>query len=508
VILANDIDYAHILIGELPYFLLTVHLISNMVLRCVVPTELNDSAQPPQVPFQTTTPQILPVPNPVTSYWLSEPDKYANLRSTPDLLATCDIAIIGSGMAGVLTAYHIFKNAGSGKVPSVVLLEARQLCSGATGRNGGHIKVKTATLASLATGEERNELQGYVLRVINSIKRVVDDDDLAERCEFEIRRSFDVFQDEEEFAAVKQIYDEARKKGERWTQNISTVDANLAAQVTSIRDAIGAFNVPAASLWPYKFVTGVLSRIISQYQDAINVQTNTPVISISRGAGINILETPRGTLKAGKIVFATNAYTSGLLPAYVNTITPVRGMATHIVPKQPVYPHMTNTYNIHFAPLPDSSTTGVDYLNPRPNGSIVVGGGAWNYKSDRSLWYNNFDDSTRFPASVEKHWDGYMQRSFLGWEDSEAKSDCTWTGIMGITPDGKPHVGRVVGADGREVEGQWMLAGFNGGGMAMIGVAAMAVAEMVLKDVGFGDVMGKFGLPGAFESTGERLRGK
>jgi hypothetical protein len=60
--------------------------------------------------------------------------------------------------------------------------------------------------------------------------------------------------------------------------------------------------------------------------------------------------------------------------------------------------------------------------------------------------------------------------------------------------------------DGREVEGQWILAGFDGGSMAMIGVAAMAVAEMVLEDKGFADVKGKFGLPGGFESTGERLR--
>jgi glycine/D-amino acid oxidase-like deaminating enzyme len=101
-------------------------------------------------------------------------------------------------------------------------------------------------------------------------------------------------------------------------------------------------------------------------------------------------------------VFATNAYTSGLLSAYLNTITPVCGMATHIVPKQPTHPHLTNIYDIQFAPLPDGSTTGVDYLNPRPDGSIVVGGGAWNYKSDRSLWCNNSDHSTRFPAPVVK----------------------------------------------------------------------------------------------------------
>jgi hypothetical protein len=56
VILAEKIDYAHIFIRELQHFLLTVYLISNIIIRCVVLTNLNDSAQPAQVPSQIATP--------------------------------------------------------------------------------------------------------------------------------------------------------------------------------------------------------------------------------------------------------------------------------------------------------------------------------------------------------------------------------------------------------------------------------------------------------------------
>lgn len=91
-------------------------------------------------------------------------------------------------MAGVLTAYHTLRYTdshsangtgnggvnGRAVVPKIVLLEARQLCSGATGRNGGHVKVKTDTLTGLKNEGQRNEMQAYVSRVAGDLKRVVD----------------------------------------------------------------------------------------------------------------------------------------------------------------------------------------------------------------------------------------------------------------------------------------------------------------------------------------------
>ena len=79
--------------------------------------------------------QILPVDNATVPYWRSELHELDEHRTTEELPTECDIAIIGAGMTGVATAYHISKLA-SDKPPSVVILEARQLCSGATGRNG------------------------------------------------------------------------------------------------------------------------------------------------------------------------------------------------------------------------------------------------------------------------------------------------------------------------------------------------------------------------------------
>lgn len=84
----------------------------------------------------SNTSNIYPVPNATTPYWRTELHANDEYRSTEDLPSECDVAIIGGGMSGVTTAYHILNACKHKTAPSIVLLEARQVCSGATGRNG------------------------------------------------------------------------------------------------------------------------------------------------------------------------------------------------------------------------------------------------------------------------------------------------------------------------------------------------------------------------------------
>lgn len=88
----------------------------------------------------------------------------------------------------------------------------------------------------------------------------------------------------------------------------------------------------------------LLQRAVDQ---GVNLQTNTPVLSISdtpSKAGYYSVSTPRGTLLARKIVFATNAYTSSLLPSFQQKIVPVRGICTRITcPPDTTPPFLPNT---------------------------------------------------------------------------------------------------------------------------------------------------------------------
>lgn len=85
------------------------------------------------------------------------------------------------------------------------------------------------------------------------------------------------------------------------------------------------------------------------------------------------------------------------------------------------YRHLPETYAIRHGP------GAFIYQISRNDGSIIVGGASWTFKNDLEQWYNNPDDGTLIDK-VETYFDGYMQRTFSGWEDSGAEVKHIWTG--------------------------------------------------------------------------------
>ena len=78
----------------------------------------------------------IPVPSPTKSYWQTPPHRLASHQSS-SLPDRTTVAIIGSGITGASVAHHLLT---LNQDLDITVLEARELTSGATGRNGGHIK--------------------------------------------------------------------------------------------------------------------------------------------------------------------------------------------------------------------------------------------------------------------------------------------------------------------------------------------------------------------------------
>ena len=70
----------------------------------------------------------IPVPNPGLPFWTVPKAEIPTIEELPD---TVDIVIIGTGITGTSFAYNLFQNEPS---LSVIMLDARDVCSGATGR--------------------------------------------------------------------------------------------------------------------------------------------------------------------------------------------------------------------------------------------------------------------------------------------------------------------------------------------------------------------------------------
>lgn len=76
-----------------------------------------------------------PVPNATIPFWRTQLHPLDSHKSTPELPRQCENLIIGSGFTGAAMAHHLLE--GDEKIGSkIVIIEAREACSGATGRNG------------------------------------------------------------------------------------------------------------------------------------------------------------------------------------------------------------------------------------------------------------------------------------------------------------------------------------------------------------------------------------
>jgi glycine/D-amino acid oxidase-like deaminating enzyme len=70
--------------------------------------------------------------------------------------------------------------------------------------------------------------------------------------------------------------------------------------------------VPNGNYHPFKFVCGILDRAL---RSGVQMYARTPVVNVTPTRdGLVRLETPRGVIKARRVVFATNAFTAALLP--------------------------------------------------------------------------------------------------------------------------------------------------------------------------------------------------
>lgn len=286
--------------------------------------------------------------------------------------------------------------------------------------------------------------------------------------------------------------------------------------------AIGAISSPAGSLWPYRLLTPLLSRLLLSYPANFTLDTSTPALSISAPSSSSsshpdhyLVSTPRGNILTRHIIHATNAHASHLLPGLRGLLFPVRG---HMSAQRPT----TNLPGGALDALGRSYTLlwaeGFDYLTQLPASSsndddnddndeddanmVMLGGGLFQ-SCDMGFTEigERADDDVSLFASA--HVAGILQ--VVVGRPGCVSVDAMWTGSMGFTPDGMPWVGAVGErmADGRRrPEGgrEWIVAGFCGEGMVNAWGCGVALARMVR-----GEREDEVGLPAPMLMTEERV---
>ena len=152
---------------------------------------------------------LLPVDKSLDSIWFTEKHELNDHRSTVELPEESDVVIIGAGYAGIATAYNLVKDEDvkAPKPSSVLVLEARAVCSGATGRNGGHLRPRMYGSGYLERCgiEGGRELAEFEVAHLQAIKQLITREKID--CDFTLTRSCDVWTNQAEADKMKALYE-------------------------------------------------------------------------------------------------------------------------------------------------------------------------------------------------------------------------------------------------------------------------------------------------------------
>lgn len=159
-----------------------------------------------------------PAANPTAPYWMQDPPFPEIGDVLGDLPEEADVVVVGSGITGVAAVRTMCELSSSpssldgdaGKAaPRIVVLEARQLCSGATARNGGHIKCtpheEFARLRKSFGEDKARRIVRLQMRHLEVLKRVGEGMPWGEVREVE---TVDVFLEEEGFEKATRSVEE------------------------------------------------------------------------------------------------------------------------------------------------------------------------------------------------------------------------------------------------------------------------------------------------------------
>ena len=250
-------------------------------------------------------------------YWyddVDEPD------SNPTLVRneSCDLCVVGGGYNGLWTAI-IAKERDPSR--DVVLIEAHEVGSQASGRNGGFME--SSITHGVANGQERFPqelavLEELGLQNLNAIEDAIRRYNID--CDYERTGVIDIattFHAPSYFDELRDDYTQLRALG----QKVELLDqAAMRAEVNSPAYLGGLWRKDRAALVdPARLAWGLKAAAMSL---GVRIYEDTKATKIEKdGVGV-LVTTPLGLIRAGRVALATNAF-KPLLKRIGHYIAPV-----------------------------------------------------------------------------------------------------------------------------------------------------------------------------------------
>ncbi|KAI9842552.1 MAG: hypothetical protein M1837_007065 [Sclerophora amabilis] len=420
--------------------------------------------------------QGVPIQNPGLSYWQRTTRAFSllNINRNSPVPPACSHVIIGSGLSGSLTAFELVEGGVRGE--DIVILEAREAAGGASSRNAGHVRpdafrgftaysnVHGADQAVKILENERLVLQ----RITDFVSRHNVQCDLHPTTTFEVCMT-------PEFAAYAAASVQACKEAGVDVSHVQFYEREEARAKTRVKNAVAAYEWPAASSHPAKLAQWLIRDVVSK---GVRLFTHCPVTKVQKATSSESTQTaslqqeastrqlwnvftPRGSVTTPTVIHCTNAYASFLLPHLAPHVTPNRAQAHSLVatPAFSAEHTLASTYSLryslhHYYSLIQRQGDGTMILGvSRSNPSLSPETQATTVSLDDSYFNKEIlEDGLRQLRVLFPEFDGDGGVHGEGLEHA-------WNGIIAMTADSVPFVGAI-----ESLPGQYVCAGFNGHG--------------------------------------------
>ncbi len=369
----------------------------------------------------------------------------------------CDVAVVGAGFTGVSTALHLAERG-----YDVVLLEARRVGWGASGRNGGQL------IDGIVEGEKINEIElKYGRAAADTVRQIgIDCRDVVlnriSKYSIDCDLKFGFLDVALNQADIDYFSSELeRKRAANYPHKMELVShADMPSVVGSPRYIGGLIHHGNGHLHPLNLCIGEARAAEGQ---GARIFEQSPVTRVIHGSSPRV-ETAEGTVHADKVVLAGNAYLGRTEPRIYGQVIPA---GSFVIATEPLGDALASELLPRDMAVCDQRI-GLDYFRLSADKRLLFGG-LCNY-------------SGRNPKSISAVLQPNMVRVFPQLKD--ARIDFEWGGYIAISIKRIPQFGRIEG-------NTWYAQGYSGHGLAPTHIAGQILADAISGDLTRFDVMEK-----------------